>query len=137
MTFALNLCFLNSSLNLLILITMKKVFYLKTCGTNKKIMTPLDLSDWELREIKSQPVTEAELEEMYDKTKSYEALFSKKSTQIKERGIDVSSLKEQDFKKLILDHYSFLKRPVFITDKEVFAGSDKKNLENLNAFFDK
>lgn len=137
MTFALNLCFLNSSLNLLILITMKKVFYLKTCGTNKKIMTPLDLSDWELREIKSQPVTEAELEEMYDKTKSYEALFSKKSTQIKERGIDVSSLKEQDFKKLILDHYSFLKRPVFVTDKEVFAGSDKKNLENLNAFFEK
>lgn len=116
---------------------MKKVFYLKTCGTNKKIMTPLDLSDWELREIKSQPVTEAELEEMYDKTKSYEALFSKKSMQIKERGIDVSSLKEQDFKKLILDHYSFLKRPVFVTDKEVFAGSDKKNLENLNAFFDK
>ena len=44
---------------------------------------------------------------------------------------------EKDFKKLILDHYSFLKRPVFITDKEVFAGSDKKNLENLNAFFDK
>ena len=116
---------------------MKKVFYLKTCGTNKKIMTPLDLSDWELREIKSQPVTEAELEEMHEKTQSYEALFSKKSTQIKERGIDVSSLKEQDFKKLILDHYSFLKRPVFLTDKEVFAGSDKKNLENLNAFFDK
>ncbi len=116
---------------------MKKVFYLKTCGTNKKIMTPLDLSDWELREIKSQPVTEAELEEMYDKTKSYEALFSKKSTQIKERGIDVSSLQEKDFKKLILDHYSFLKRPVFLTDKEVFAGSDKKNLENLNAFFEK
>lgn len=137
MTFALNLCFLNSILNLLTLTTMKKVFYLKTCGTNKKIMTPLDLSDWELREIKSQPITEAELEEMYEKTKSYEALFSKKSTQIKKRGIDVSSLKEQDFKKLILDHYSFLKRPVFITDKEVFAGSDKKNLENLNAFFDK
>lgn len=137
MTFALNLCFLNSSLNLLTLTTMKKVFYLKTCGTNKKIMTPLDLSDWELREIKSQPVTEAELEEMYEKTQSYEALFSKKSTQIKERGIDVSSLKEQDFKKLILDHYSFLKRPVFVTDNEVFAGSDKKNLENLNAFFDK
>ncbi len=137
MTFALNLCFLNSSLNLLTLTTMKKVFYLKTCGTNKKIMTPLDLSDWELREIKSQPVTEAELEEMYEKTQSYEALFSKKSTQIKERGIDVNSLKEQDFKKLILDHYSFLKRPVFVTDKEVFAGSDKKNLENLNAFFEK
>ncbi len=115
---------------------MKKVFYLKTCGTNKKIMSPLDLSDWELREIKSQPVTEAELEEMYEKTKSYEALFSKKSTQIKERAIDVNSLTEKDFKKLILDHYSFLKRPVFVTDNEIFAGSDKNNLENLNAYFE-
>jgi len=116
---------------------MKKVFYLKTCGTNKKIMAPLDLSDWELHEIKSNPVTEEELAEMYEKTKSYEALFSKKSTQIKARGIDIKSLKEKDFKKLLLEHYSFLKRPVFITDKEIFVGSDKDNLERLNEFFGK
>lgn len=116
---------------------MKKVFYLKTCGTNKKIMVPLDLSGWELHEIKSNPVTEEELAEMYEKTKSYEALFSKKSTQIKARGIDVKSLKEKDFKKLLLEHYSFLKRPVFITDKEIFVGSDKDNLERLNEFFGK
>jgi len=114
---------------------MKKVFYLKTCGTNKKIMSPLDLSGWELREIKSEPVSEDELKEMYDKTKSYEALFSKKSTQIKARGIDVKSLKENDFKKLLLEHYSFLKRPVFITDKEIYVGSEKSNLEKLNEYF--
>lgn len=114
---------------------MKKVFYLKTCGTNKKIMAPLDLSDWQLREIKSQPITEEELAEMYEKTHSYEALFSKKSTQIKARGIDVKSLKEEDFRKLLLEHYSFLKRPVFITDKEIFVGNEKDNLEKLNAFF--
>ena len=81
---------------------MKKVFYLKTCGTNKKIMADKDLSDWELREIKSEPITKDELAEMYAKTKSYEALFSKKSTQIKARGIDVKSLQEKDFKKLLI-----------------------------------
>ena len=114
---------------------MKKVFYLKTCGTCKKIMGKYDLSDWELREIKAEPVNKEELAEMYAKTKSYEALFSKKSTQIKAREIDVKSLKESDFKKLILEHYSFLKRPVFITDKELFAGSDKSNLAKLDTFF--
>ncbi len=114
---------------------MKKVFYLKTCGTCKKIMAKYNLSDWEFREIKSQPVTKEELAEMYAKTKSYEALFSKKSTQIKARGIDVKSLKEKDFKDLILDHYSFLKRPVFMTDEVIFAGSDKNNLEKLDQFF--
>jgi arsenate reductase-like glutaredoxin family protein len=114
---------------------MKKVFYLKTCGTNKKIISGLDLSSWELREIKSNPISEIELEKMHQITQSYEALFSKKSTQIKARGIEVKNLKENDFKKLILEHYSFLKRPVFVTDKEIFIGNEKDNLEKLHHFF--
>ncbi|AQX06013.1 arsenate reductase family protein [Elizabethkingia meningoseptica] len=116
---------------------MKKVFYLKTCGTCKKIMAEFNLEGWEHREIKANPVNEAELAEMYKRTNSYEALFSKKSTQIKAREIDVKSLKEEDFKALILDHYSFLKRPVFIVDKDIFAGSDKTNLEALRSFMEK
>ncbi|WP_292008281.1 ArsC/Spx/MgsR family protein [Chryseobacterium sp.] len=114
---------------------MEKVFSLNTCATCRKILGQFDLTDWEHREIKKQPITEEELEEMYKKTKSYEALFSKKSTQIKERGIDVKSLGEKDFKKLLLEHYTFLKRPVFITDKEIFVGNEKANLEKLDAFF--
>ena len=54
---------------------------------------------------------------------SYEALFSKKSTQIKERNIEVKSLQEEDFKKLILEDYRFLKRPVFIINQEIFRGA--------------
>ena len=113
---------------------MKKVFYLKTCSTCKRIMTEFDLSDFEQREIKAKPVTEEELQELYALTQSYEALFSKKSTQIKERNIDVKSLQEEDFKTLILEDYRFLKRPVFIINQEIFIGSDKKNIEELNSF---
>lgn len=116
---------------------MKTVYYLKTCGTNKKIMASLDLSGWNLREIKTEPITEEELDEMHKKAGSYEALFSRKSSQIKARGIDLKSLKEEDYKKLLLEHYTFLKRPVFITDQEIFIGNDKSNLENLNEFFEK
>lgn len=114
---------------------MQKVFYLKTCGTCTKILKIFDLSDWELRELKSAPITEEELAQMYQFTKSYEALFSRRSTQIKARNIDVKSLEEKDFKDLILDHYSFLKRPVFLTDKEIYVGNDKKNVESLEQFF--
>ena len=94
-------------------------------------MTEFDLSDVEQREIKAKPVTEEELQELYALTQSYEALFSKKSTQIKERNIDVKSLQEEDFKTLILEDYRFLKRPVFIINQEIFIGSDKKNVEVL------
>ena len=113
---------------------MKKVFYLKTCGTCTKILSRFDLSDWEHREIKNSPLTEDELANMYKRTNSYEALFSRRSTQIKARNIDVKSLKEKDFKKLLLDHYSFLKRPVFITDQEIFIGNEKQNIEKLELF---
>ena len=114
---------------------MKKVFYLNTCDTCRKILAQFDLTDWELREIKKEPITKEELAEMYKHTRSYEALFSKKSTQIKAREIDVKSLEEKDFKKLLLDHYTFLKRPVFITDDKIFVGNDKKNVEALREFF--
>ena len=114
---------------------MKKVFYLNTCDTCRKILANFNLSDWELREIKKQPITIEELEQMYSITNSYEDLFSKKSTQIKLRELDPKSLQESDYKELILDHYTFLKRPVFVTDKEIFIGSDKKNVDALKAFF--
>lgn len=114
---------------------MKKVFYLNTCDTCRKIMAQFDLKGWELREIKKEPITKEELAEMYKKTKSYEALFSRKSTQIKLRELDVKSLEEKDFKSLLLDHYTFLKRPVFLTDNEIFIGNDKKNVEDLKEFF--
>jgi arsenate reductase-like glutaredoxin family protein len=94
-------------------------------------MSEFDLIDFEQREIKSKAVSEEELQKMYDLSNSYEALFSKKSTQIKERNIEVKSLQEEDFKKLILEDYRFLKRPVFIINQEIFIGSDKKNIELL------
>lgn len=100
-------------------------------------MKEFNLSEYEMREIKTQSITEEELNEMYSHTHSYEMLFSKKSTQIKEKNIDVKSLKEEDFRRLILEDYRFLKRPVFISGKEIFIGSDKLNLEKLRTNFTK
>ena len=43
---------------------MKKVYFLKTCSTCKRIMSEFDLTDFEQREIKSKAVSEEELQEM-------------------------------------------------------------------------
>ncbi|MBT0550800.1 arsenate reductase family protein [Riemerella anatipestifer] len=95
-------------------------------------MQDLDLSDWNLREIKSEPINAKELSQMYAVTKSYEELFSKRSTQIKANNIDVKELKEEDFKTLLLQHYSFLKRPVFLIGKEdIYIGNSSKTIEAL------
>ena len=118
---------------------MKKVFYLKTCDTCLKILKQFDLNGWEKREIKTQPITEEEIEEMYKISQSYEALFNKKSTQIKLQELDLKSMQEADFKELLMNHYTFLKRPVFVTDKEkaenLFNTIEKlPNTERLDEF---
>ena len=41
------------------------------------------------------------------------------------------NLAEKDYKQYILDEYTFLKRPVFIVDNEIFVGNSKKTIELL------
>ena len=40
-------------------------------------------------------------------------------------------MKEADYRRLILDEYTFLKRPVVIIDDQVFIGSEKKTVAAL------
>ena len=40
-------------------------------------------------------------------------------------------LSEKDYRQLILDEYTFLKRPVIIINDKIFIGNSKKNVESL------
>jgi arsenate reductase (glutaredoxin) len=42
-------------------------------------------------------------------------------------------LTEKDYRRLILEEYTFLKRPVAQVGKKVFAGSEKKTVDELKA----
>ena len=42
------------------------------------------------------------------------------------------SLQEEDYKGLLLEHYTFLKRPVAVEDA-IFIGNAKKNIEALTS----
>lgn len=72
-----------------------------------------------------------ELETMKTLAGGYEPLFNKRARLYKERGLKDKSLSEEDYKSLILEHYTFLKRPVFILDDEIFVGNSKKTIVEL------
>jgi arsenate reductase-like glutaredoxin family protein len=76
-----------------------------------------------LREIKSNPITPEELEEIKKHFSSYEELFNKRA--VKFRSIDSSSFEDTDYKKLLLSDYTFLKRPVLLFDDKAFSGNSK------------
>ncbi len=109
---------------------MSIFYYLASCDTCQRIMNDLNLPDSvKKREIKSDPLTENELDSLHALSGSYESLFSKRARLYKERNLKEANLQEADFKKLLLEHYTFLKRPVLIHNGEVFIGNSRKNVE--------
>jgi arsenate reductase len=109
---------------------MKKVYYLKTCSTCVKIFKELNLpSDFALQDIKSEEITESQLEELHKLSGSYEALFSKRAKLYKEMGLKDQNLSENDYKYYILDHYTFLSRPIIVFNNQIFIGNSAKTVE--------
>lgn len=108
---------------------MKKIYYLSTCDTCKRILNQLEVPDSFIQQdIKSEKLTEEQLDEMQELAGSYEALFSKRARLYKERNLKNEELDEGRFKNLILEHYTFLKRPVIINNDKIFIGNSRKTV---------
>lgn len=106
---------------------MNKIYHLGSCTTCQRILKELgNLDGFTLQEIKTEPITDEQLEAMKSLSGSYESLFSRRAMLYKSRGLNKKQLGEDDYKKLILDHYTFLKRPVMIIDNAIFIGNSKK-----------
>jgi len=84
-----------------------------------------------MQDIKFEKITPAQLEEMKKMAGSYEALFSRRAMKYKELGLKDKKLEEKDYRKYILEEYTFLKRPVVILNDKIFIGSEKKTVEAL------
>ncbi len=114
---------------------MKKIYYLSTCSTNQRILKEWGtaIRDFELQDIKSQPITAKQLDEMKELAGSYEALFSKVAMKFRSLGLNTMTLSETDYRKYILQEYTFLKRPVMIHDNEIFIGNAPKNVAAAKA----
>lgn len=109
---------------------MKKIYYLSSCNTCTRIIKELNLPKaFELQDIKTEALTEGQMEEMKQRSGSYESLFSKRARLYSELGLKDKSLSEEDYKNFILEHYTFLKRPVIIVNNQIFIGNSKKTVE--------
>jgi arsenate reductase len=108
---------------------MNKIYYLASCDTCRKIIKSLPKdNNLVFHDIKQNPISNDELEKMKLLSGSYEALFSKKAQLYKSLDLKNKSLNEQDYKKYLLEHYTFLSRPVFIIDNKIFIGNSQQNI---------
>lgn len=110
----------------------KKVYYLGTCSTCNRIINDLGIGDeFDYQDIKTEKMTPEQVDQMAEMAGSYEALFSRRAMKYKSMGLNKQTLKEEDYRKLILQEYTFLKRPVFIIGDKIFVGNSAKAVEEI------
>ena len=68
---------------------------------------------------------------IHDLSKNYESIFNKRAKLFTEKKLKDVTLTELEYKNYILENYTFLKRPVIITDQKIFIGNSKKNILEL------
>src|ERR1700744_3564819 len=107
---------------------MQKIYHLSTCSTCQRIIQEVqaDKKGFVLQDIKTEKITPEQLDAMKEKAGSYEALFSRRSLKYKSMGLKDQALTEKDYRRLILEEYTFLKRPVALVGSHIFIGSEKK-----------
>lgn len=106
---------------------MNKCYYLKTCSTCQRILKEWDLNEnVVLQNIKTESMTADQVDEMIALAGSAEALFSRKAMKFRAQGLHEKTLTEKDYRQLIIDEYTFLKRPVLILGNQIFIGNSKE-----------
>ena len=108
---------------------MKKSYYLGNCTTCIPIIKELELGkDVVMQEIKTEKITPNQLDDMAKLAGSYEALFSRVAIKYRSLGLNKQKLEEKDYRKYIIEEYTFLKRPVLIYGKKIFVGNSKNTI---------
>lgn len=109
---------------------MQKVYYLSTCDTCKRVMDEIEIPPSFIKQdLKTNSLSAEELDNLATLTGDFETLFSRRAKLYKERELKNKKLQEEDFRNLILEHYTFLKRPVIVNQDEIFVGSSSKTVK--------
>jgi len=110
----------------------KKVYHLATCNTCQKIMAQVPgIEDFEQINIKEKNISAKDLDFIAKNQGGYEQVFSRRAMKFRSQGWNEKTLTEKDYRKLILEEYTFLKRPVFIVGDDVYAGNKKATVADL------
>jgi arsenate reductase len=116
---------------------MKSVYFLSSCSTCQRILKQLNLpSDISLIDIKLSNIDGEALDKIAGMAGSYEQLFSKKAMKYKALGYDKLSLSEIEYRNIIVEEYTFLRRPVIVYDDFFSIGNSNEEVNKAIAFFE-
>ncbi len=113
---------------------MHKIYFLSSCSTCQRIIKEIQpAGKFEMQDIKTQKITSPQLDEMAKRAGSFEKLFSRVALKYKSMKLKEKNLGEKEYRQLILDEYTFLKRPVIIINNKIFIGNSPSTITELKS----
>lgn len=110
---------------------MKNIYYLSSCNTCQRIISEINVEGFELQDIKQENISAEVLDFVAKKSGGYENIFSKRAIKYRSMGLHEMDLNEEDYRKYMLEEYTFLKRPFIINGDKVYVGNSKKIVDQL------
>lgn len=111
-------------------------YWLPSCSTCQKARNFIErhsIKFTEIRDIKENPLTLAEVEKLAQMLGGANELFSRRAVKYREMKLGERELSETEMLELMAEEYTFLKRPVLVIDGKAEAGFFEKS---LNRFLD-
>lgn len=109
-------------------------YWLPDCTTCQKARRRLDyhrIAVTKFRDIKTEPLTRAEIERLAALLGGAANLFSRRSVKYRELGLKDKTLSENEMIDLMADEYTFLKRPVLRAGNHAIAGFFEKEYDEF------
>ena len=97
-----------------------------TCQKAKKHIERHGIRDFELRDIKENPLTREEVARLAKMLGGADELFSRRAIKYREMKLNERELSKEEMLDLMADEYTFLKRPVLVYKGRAIAGFFEK-----------
>ena len=105
--------------------------YCTTCQKAVKYLQERGVAIREFRDVKTQPLSRAEVEDLARKVGGAEKLFSKRAMKYRKMGLHEQTLSEDDLLRHMAEEYTFITRPVIVRGERATAGFSAKRVDEL------
>jgi arsenate reductase len=115
---------------------MKKavLYWLPNCSTCKKAAQFLENQNVEIsgfRNLKENPLSREEVEKLAEKSGGADQLFSRRAIKYREMKLNKHELSEVEMLDLMASEYTFIKRPVLVSEERAIAGFSEKRYKEF------
>lgn len=110
------------------------VYWLPYCTTCQKAVAYLEGKGVPVRgyrNLKEQPLSEAEVRALAGKVGGVEKLFSKRAMKYRQMGLHEREVPEDEMVRLMAQEYTFVTRPVIVRGGRATAGFSAKRVDEL------